>query len=205
MKWEFSRDLVKGNFNDYEDISLTNVMFFKEEVANKTVKFETFREVCFKNCKFSKVSFDNNFMGKVQFLNCEFIDVSFVESNLSKVMFINCKFTDVSFFESTLSDIEIIESLMQYSKIENSTLKDAKLDDVRLNENIHRHNKYHNVIFYKCELVAENFIDTKFGDCDLKTSSFKGVNINLDDLITSKLSMLNIIEILSDKGILIED
>ena len=48
-------------------------------------------------------------------------------------------------------------------------------------------------------------MDTNFNKCDLKTSYFNDISINVDDLITSKLSILNMIEILSDKGIILED
>ena len=56
-----------------------------------------------------------------------------------------------------------------------------------------------------CELINENFIDTNFKNCDLKTSHFKETNINLDDLVSSKLSILNLLEIVNSKGIIIEE
>ena len=79
------------------------------------------------------------------------------------------------------------------------------MDDVIFMENIHRHNKYEYINFYKCRFVLDNFIDTNFKECDLKTCHFEDVKINLDEFISSKLSMLNIIELLSSKGIIIEE
>ena len=72
-------------------------------------------------------------------------------------------------------------------------------------ENIHRHNKYEDIKFNKCKFILDNFIDTNFKECDLKTSNFEDVKMNLDDLITSKLSVLNLLEIISSKGIIIEE
>ena len=84
-------------------------------------------------------------------------------------------------------------------------MENSFFDDVKLMENIHRHNKYENTKFYKCNLNRENFIDTTFKKCDLKTSHFEDTKINIDDLITSKLSILNLLEIVSSKGIIIEE
>ena len=50
-----------------------------------------------------------------------------------------------------------------------------------------------------------NLIKINFKIQNLKTSHFKEVEINLDDLITSTLSILNIIEITTDKGIILEE
>lgn len=72
-------------------------------------------------------------------------------------------------------------------------------------ENIHRHNKYENIKFYKCNFISDNFIDARFKECDLKTSHFEETKINLDDLITSTLSILNLLEIVNTKGIIIEE
>ena len=95
-------------------------------------------------------------------------------------------------------------SIIQFSKIENTNLT-GKLDGLTLRENIYRHNKFNNIEIYKCEFNNDNFIDTKLTNCDLRTSHFIDTKINVDDLITSKLSILNMIEILSAKGIILED
>lgn len=203
--WDFRGELVERDIIDYENYSLNYVLFKKQNVKGLDMRFETFREVCFQNCKLENVIFHNAFMGRVKFLDCELINVSFPESNLSKVVFSNCKLTSVSFFETNMENVEFVECLVQYSKFENCILSNALLDDVRLKENIHRHNKYNDTKFFKCELEGENFIDTIFKNCDLKTSHFKEVSINIDDLVTSTLSILNMIEILRDKGVILED
>ncbi len=204
MKWSFNASLSEAEFKDWESLSLVNKLFQKEEIADMEINFETFREVHFLNCKFRDVTFNNIFLGKVVFQNCDFLNVNFLESNLSKVRFINSKLTNVSFFESKMEDVEIIEVIIQYSKIENTVINNSLFDDVKLKENIHRHNKYKNVNFYKSDLKLENFIDTKCMECDFKTSHFEEVSINIDDLVTSTLSIINVMDILAYKGINLE-
>lgn len=204
MKWDYNGELSNAKFVDWE-VEATRVLYNDESVSNMDVGFQTFREVCFKSCKLSKVNFNNVYMVKVKFINCELENVNFLESNFSKLEFIGCKFTSVSIFETKLEDVFFNESIIQYSKIENSIISNSLFDDIKFKENLHRKSSYSKTDFYKCELIEENLIDTKFNCCDLKTSIFKSVSLNIDDLITSKLSVLNMIDILSDKGIIIED
>ena len=205
MNWEFNHVLREEKFENFREMNITGILFNKEILTNEELKFQTLREVCFQNVKFVSCAWDNVFLAKVKFVNCEFLNVNVGESNFNKVEFINCKFTNVSFFEDNLSDLEIKESIMQYSKWENTKIDNSKWDGINLKENIFRHNKFKKMEFYKCEFSLDNFIDTKFIDCDLKTSHFKGVNINIDELVSSKLSILNMIEIVGDKGIILED
>ena len=205
MKWEFNRELTKEQFKNYEELTLSYLMFANEEITDLDIHFETFREVLFKKCKFINVTFDNSFLGKVKFQNCEFTNVTWNECNLNNVFFDNCKLINISIFASTLSNIEILESLLEYSKIENTNLANSLFNDVKLFENIHRHNKYEYIKFDRCQFISDNFIDTNFKECNLKTSHFENIKINLDELITSTLSMLSLLEIVSSKGIIIED
>ena len=205
MKWEFKHNLEEGKFEDYRDMNISGVFFQKEILTNEEIKYQTLREVNFQNIKFMGGTFDNCFLAKVKFVNCEFLNVNIIESNFNKVEFINCKFTNVSFFECNISDIEINESIMQYSKWENTKIDNGKWDALSLKENIFRHNKFISVEFYKCDFCLDSFIDTNFKMCDLRTSRFKEININIDEFIGSTLSMLNIIEIVRDKGIILED
>ena len=99
----------------------------------------------------------------------------------------------------------IEECLIEYSKVENSKIDNSNINDTKLMENIHRHNKYTNMKFDRCKLISENFIDTIFKNCDLRTSQFEEVKINLDDLIGSKISLLSLLEIVNSKGIIIEE
>ena len=48
-------------------------------------------------------------------------------------------------------------------------------DEITNGENFY--NKYIDILFYKCQLISENFIDTNFKNCDLKTSHFEEVKI----------------------------
>ncbi len=205
VKWEFSANLLDGVFDDYEEMNVTAIKFSKEVIENKEIKFVTYKEVLYQGCTFENVCFNNDFLGKVKFQNCEFMNVSFLESSFSKVVFSNCKFTNVSFFEMKVDNGLFLECKVQLSKIENSEILNSKFDDVSFTENIHRHNKYNFIDFYKCDFEGENFIDTIFRECDLKTSDFKEVRINIDDLISSTLSMLNVIQILAYKGIIISE
>ena len=205
MRWEFNHELTKKPFARHEELNMTNLLFEEEEIEQLFLNFETIRGTCFKKCKLSSVTIENAFLGKVKFQNCELNNVVFSASSLSQVDFDNSKLINVTFFESTLSDINIIESIIEYSKIENSKMANAKWDDVKLMENIHRHNKYENTEFYKCHFISDNFIDTRLKECDLRTCHFDMVKINLDELITSKLSILNLLELVNDKGIIIEE
>ena len=204
MKWDFKDNLSIGNFNDYLDMNITKVQFINEEISKIELKFLTLREVLFQNCHFIDVTFDNAFLAKVKFQNCEFINTNILECNINSLTFTNCKLTNVSIFESSLNDTLVEEGIMQYSKITNTNLT-GKLDGLVLRENIFLHNKFSNTEFYKCEFKEDNFIDTKFQNCDLRTSHFKDVSLNVDDLITSKISILNMIDIISSKGIYLED
>ena len=91
MKWDFKYELSLEEFKNYEDLTLTNIKFIKENIKNIDVRFQTFKDVCFQNCKLENVTFDNNFMIHVKFINCELSSVNITESNLSKVMFIHSK------------------------------------------------------------------------------------------------------------------
>ncbi len=204
MKWEFSGKLLKGNFEEYLETNICNIEFEKENLEKIEVKFQTIREVKFVNCQFKDVNFDNTFLVKVEFINCEFLNTNFIECNFSKVRFINCKLTNASIYETKVSETQFLEGVVQYSKWENIDFE-GKFDRVILRENIYRHSKFINTEFFYCEFSLENFIDTKISKCDLKTCSFKEVNINIDDLIGSKLSVLNLLSLINDKGIIIED
>ena len=205
MKWEFNHDLKEDILENYEEVNITGICFKNEVLEKKELKFITLREVIFSNCKFVSVIFDNVFLTKVEFRNCEFLNCNFNESNLSKVRFLNTKFTNVSFFEIKGQDTLISEGIMQYSKIENGELDNSKFDGISFRENIFRRNKFNKIEFFKCEFREDKFMDTVCKNNDFRTSHFEGVSINIDDLITSKLSMLNIIEIVTDKGIILED
>ena len=58
MKWEFSHNLLEDNFNNYKEVNISNIRFKKEEIAKDELKFQTFREVEFLNCKFSNANFN---------------------------------------------------------------------------------------------------------------------------------------------------
>ncbi len=205
MNWTFDHKLEKKEFKDHENITLSYLIFEKEQIAKEYLNLETLREIHFKYCKISNSSFENSFFGKVKLENCELTNVTFSDCNLTNVIFDNCKLMNVTFFESEMNDCHITESLIEYSILENNKINNSILEDVKLRENIHRHNKYEATGFYKCELMNENFIDTKFKNCDLKTSHFQETNIDLNDLISSKLSILNLLEIVNSKGIIIEE
>lgn len=205
MNWKFTHELSKEFFCKHEDITLSYLIFEEEIITKETVNLETIREVYFKKCKLNNVHFNDTFLGKVKFENCELNNVTFSGNSWNNVYFSNCKLIDTSIFECTINNIIIEECLIEYSKIENTKLDNGKIDDTKLMENIHRHNKYIDILFYKCQLISENFIDTNFKNCDLKTSHFEEVKINLDDLIGSKLSLLNLLEIVNSKGIIIEE
>lgn len=205
MKWEFKGVLREENFDNYESLNFTYLFFQNQNVHNIEINFETLREVKFSNCKFSDVNFNNTFFSHVQFINCEFTNVVFSDVRFSNVIISNSKLTSITFFESVANDLCLEESLIQYSKLENSEINNSIFEDVRFKENLHRKVKYNYTNFDRCELVSEKLIDVPFKSCDLKTSHFKEVSINIDNFITSTLSLLNIIEILGDKGIIIED
>ncbi len=205
MKWEFNQELEKEYFKNHENRTLTYLLFEGEEILKEEINFETLREIHFKKCKLNNVTFDNTFLGKVKFENCELNNVSMSNCTISKTIFTNCKLINVSFFEDVINDLVVEESLIEYSKIENSKMNNSLFDDVKLLENIHRHNKYEKINFYKCKFISENLIDAKFKECDLKTSHFEDTNINFDDLITSKLSLLNVLELVNSKGIVVEE
>ena len=205
MKWSYSKNLIASSFLEYPDINFTGALYSKEEIKNKNISFDTFREVEFQNCKFDSVTFSNIFLGKIRFINCEFNKVSFLESNLNKVVFQNSKFTSLSIFETKLENVFFTECKIQYSKIENTLIDNSLFENIILIENIERHNKYKKVDFKRCEFNLEQIIDTKYLECDLLSSHFKNVEVDINDFISSKLSVLAMIEILSDKGILLED
>ncbi len=205
MKWEFKNNLTEGVYEDYIESNITGVKFQKEIIDKQELKFQTLREVVFQNVKFISVTFNNVFLAKVKFINCEFLNVNIVESNFNKVVFANCKLTNVSFFQNSINEILINESIVQLSKFENEDISNGKFDDVKFKENLYRHNKIINTEFYKCDLIKEMFIDTIFKKCNLKTSHLEEVNINIDDLVGSTLSVLNMIELISGKGIILED
>ena len=58
MKWDFRHELTLEAFSNYENITLTNVYFQKEQIEKANIRFENFREVCFQNSKFEHVVFD---------------------------------------------------------------------------------------------------------------------------------------------------
>lgn len=205
MNWKFNKDLRKELFHYHEDLTLNHLLFENEEIFKEEINFETLREVHFKKCKITNVTFDNTFLGKVLFENCELTNVTFSNCSFSNVMFTNSKLINISFFEDTITNLGIEECILEYSKIENTKIDNSIIDDVKLLENIHRHNKYNQIKFNKCNFIRENIIDTTFKQCDLKTSHFEDTNINLDDLISSTLSILNLLEIINSKGILIEE
>ena len=120
MNLKTNYELKKESFANYEDLALTYIFFEKEDINNIEIKFETFREVEFRRCRLNNVTFSDTFLGKVKFQNCELNNVTFTGSSLSKVVFDNCKLISASFFEANLNDVNIIESLIEYSKIENS-------------------------------------------------------------------------------------
>lgn len=204
MKWENS-NLQDLSFKDYEEGKLTNLRFSDEDIDKVTIKFETLRQVSFINCKFQNVNFDNCFLGKVEFINCQFSNVNFSECNMSKVRFDNCKFTSFSVFACKIDEILIFESLMQYSKFENTEINIGKFDDVSFRDNIYRHCKYKGINYYKCDVYLDNYIDVVIRDSDFRTSHFREVKMNIDDLVGSRLSVLNLIELVAYKGVIVED
>lgn len=205
MNWEFRKDLVEANFLEYESLTLTNLQFTKQDIASLEINFENLKEILFTNCKFMNTIFYNIFFTKVKFINCEFTNVTFSECNLNYVIVNNSKFTNTSFHACEANNIKIEESLIQYSKFTNTKISYSKLDGIHLRENIHQKCKYLEVEFFKCDFEKENICDTPFKKCDLRTSRFNLVTINLDDLISSRLSFMNAIELLGDKGIILED
>ena len=188
----------------WDNVFLAKVRFVNCEFLNTSIVEANFNKVEFVNCKFKDVNFDNTFLVKVEFINCEFLNTNFIECNFSKVRFTNCKLTNASIYETKVSETQFLEGVIQYSKWENIDFE-GKFDRVILRENIYRHSKFINTDFFYCEFSLENFIDTKISKCDLKTCSFKEININIDDLIGSKLSVLNLLSLINDKGIIIED
>lgn len=205
MKWEFRHTLTDEAFSNYENLSLNSLCFTKENIGKLEIKFEDFREIKFFNCTFDGTLFDNAFFSKVKFINCVFNNVIFTECNFNYVLFLNSKFTGVSFSALKIENLEIVDSMIQYSTMLNCNIGNSKIDGVKFLDNNERKNIYLNTEFFKCEFIQEQFLDTKFKKCDLRTCKFQEVSINLDDLVGSTLSILNMIEIIRDKGIILED
>lgn len=166
---------------DIEDLECVQFCHFKEETITE---FGHYME--FQNCQFEKIIFEGNFEGtvfrNVTFKECRFSNAQFYGSSFIKTSFLNCNLIGTNFSNSTFVDTEIVSAKANYSNFNSAIFKHTKLEENDFSEAGFSNVELEQTQFQNNRLIRADFHNTSLKKIDFRTNEIEGMIVNLEDL-----------------------
>lgn len=191
----------------YSDLSRKETL--KEYIfKNENIKLD--KNVEIKRCKFDGIIFDEvnikfGTLEDVEFLNCDLSNLSFIDTHIFRVKFKNCKLFGTSFIDTTLDNVIIEESMCNMGnftgvKINNTKIGDSNFKFSNMNSCVLK-----NIIIDRVNFSSSVFVNTSLKDIDLSNSNIEEINIDLNCIKGSIISLEQTIDLIGLLGVKIKE
>ena len=199
--------LVNLNTIKYSELSKKEIL--KDYVFNnENIKLD--KNVEIKRCKFDGIIFDEvnikfGTLEDVEFINCDLSNLTFIDAHIFRVSFKNCKLFGINFIDTTLNNVIIEDSMCSMSNFTGVKIHNSKIRDSNFKSSNIENGELKNIIIDRVNFSSSSFIKTPLKDIDLSNSNIEEINIDLNCIKESIISLEQTMDLIGLLGVKIKE
>lgn len=191
----------------YSDINKKEIL--KDYIFNNE-NIELDKNVEIKRCKFDGIIFDEvsikfGTLEDVEFINCDLSNLTLIDTHIFRVSFKNCKLFGTNFIDTTLDNIVIEDCMCSMVNFTGVKIHNSKICDSNFKSSNIETSELKNIIIDRVNFSNSSFIKTPLKDIDLSNSNIEEINIDLNCIKGSIISLEQTMDLIGLLGVKVKE
>lgn len=187
----------------YNDLNKKEIL--KDYIFNNE-SIELDKNVELKRCKFDGIIFDEvnikfGILEEVEFINCDLSNLSFIDTHIFRVHFRNCKLFGTNFIDTTLDNVIIEDCMCSMSNFTGVKIQNSRISDSNFKSSNIESSELKNIILDRVNFSNSIFSKTPLKDIDLSSSNIEEINIDLNCIKGSIISLEQTMDLIGLLGV----
>lgn len=188
---------------------LTKKEILKDYIFNNE-NIELDKNVEIKRCKFDGIIFDEvnikfGTLEDVEFINCDLSNLTLIDTHIFRVSFKNCKLFGTNFIDTTLDNIVIEDCMCSMINFTGVKIHNSKICDSNFKSSNIETSELKNIIIDRVNFSNSSFIKTPLKDIDLSNSNIEEINIDLNCIKGSIISLEQTMDLIGLLGVKVKE
>ena len=183
----------------YENGIIAECSFEYNNAERPTFDVIIFKNVCFKDARFSGIELTD-----VRFENCDLSNADFSGAVIHRSEFINCKMVGLNLSEATIRNVMFNQCHGRYSSFRFVDFKQVNFIDCFLDSGDFQKCELSKVVFLTSSLRQVEFSGTNLKGIDLTNCDIEGIGARIEDLNGVIVSAIQAVSLCRIMGVVVK-
>jgi len=158
------------------DSNISNIGVSKQIVTSHKLKTMTIKDAVFHQVSIIESELRDCWIDDVRFENCDLSASKFPKLSIDRAECISARMSGVQIYESTLKDVRFVDCKLDLSNFRYSKFERVEFRDCVLIEADFTNTEFVDAVFTNCELAQADFSNAKVKKLDLSLSNILDIN-----------------------------